>query len=143
MIISKKVLSLVTFVFLGCSLSAQAGNLSDIHAMKHNISAQDSTSKRLGGVYYPTDVHVRNLSSFPITVKVPGSSFYDSLNPMQSEDIYFDSYYDAVELSLYDDEGFLIFRDYVANHQTVYVEDTFYRFRSTGEKQAKVKARLG
>ena len=130
----------VSFVLLlGFSLNAfAAANTSSLHATKHAANASSKQVRSAG--YLETEVHVLNSSSQVITVRVPGV-VYDKLYPSEIEDIYSDVYFDAVEVILYDQDGFEFFHDYVPNHETLEVRDIWLgKSLKAGKQQSKVQA---
>jgi hypothetical protein len=128
----------LSLLFLGFSGNTLAGDLA-LQASKHKTSMREQSARVASN--YQTDVHVLNNSSQIISIKVPGTPINDSIYPMEVEDIYSSRYYDAIEIMLYDEDGFLFFDSYVPNHASVEVRDMM-RGRSTepSKKQGKVQA---
>lgn len=132
--ISKIVISFLTFVTLSFSLSAFAG-LSDVHAVSH-----DANTKALrisGSCCYKTDVHVRNSRSTPVYLKIPGTPYYDTIKPGKVMDLYWDTYFAAVELVVYDAYGDLICDEIVGNGDTLEVFDVLLSAKKDGAKQSQ------
>ncbi len=128
---------LAGFLFSVSALAAP--DLTSLRTSKHS---NDQSSKMVRSAsYVKTDVHVFNNSSQMITVKVPGTSINDTVYPGEVDDILSDVYFDAVEVVLYDEEGYEFFRDYVPNHATIEVRNIFgARTSGAGKQGTKVQA---
>lgn len=130
-------------IFLVCfSLNAlAAADLSSLHSSKQGATNQNKMTASAS--YSRTDIHIVNYSSQIITVKVPRTYINDTLYPNEVDDIYSDVYFDAVEVVLYDEDGYEFFRDYVQNHGVVEVRNVFRGTAAAGidnKQKGKVQA---
>lgn len=139
---TRVLIGFLSFCFLSLSVSTLAQpSLNSLHATKHEYGASKNTT-RAANYFYATDIHVWNTSYWPITVKVPGCSIYDTLYYNEVFDFTSDEYFDAVLVVLYDDTGYEFYRDYVPNHTTLKVKDWWDMFSTGGKKHSKVQATI-
>lgn len=139
--INNTITKLFALILLVVSFNVMAAT--DLSSLKATKKAPSANSDKLlrSATYYRTDVHVLNNSSQLITVKVPGTSINDNLYPKEIEDVVSDIYFDAVEVVLYDEDGYEFFRDFIPNHATVEVRNLNLLRGSSGDKvKTKVQA---
>lgn len=136
---SRIITSLLALFLVSFSLTTIAAP--DLTSLRTNKQNASQSKQMRSSSYAKTDVHVVNNSSQIVTVKVPGTPINDMLYPGEVENIISDVYFDAVEVVLYDEDGYEFFRDYVANHTTVEVRNMFStRSADSAGKKAKIQA---
>lgn len=131
----KIILSILTIVCLTFSLSAFA-NPNDLQTLSGSSNSKDLRPDYCWETYIP----IKNKSSSTITFRVPGTHIAKTLFPGESDEITSKAYFFAILVVVYDDDGIVIFRDYVPNNHILEIKDVYYKTRSTGDKkQLKVE----
>ncbi len=101
-----------------------AGTTSTSHAI-HTVISHGKVLKSAQDCYN-TDIWVVNNSDYVITMRVPQSSDYPTtLYPGDASEIYSDYYYNAIEVVLTTQDGYVIFDNYVQNHSTVTIDNPY------------------